>query len=912
MLRLRSPDALKASAVGGVDGAIDAPERLPTAAGTHAQRPTPAQPMSAAPKANPGMAAWLSSPQCLWTLRGGGYALLLTALLAAVVLLARRDETDAWIIHAANVRHATTELLNAVQDAESATRAFLLTRSPTRLEPYEQATRDLPALQARLNALTRDEPSQRARVEAVIPLLAARFDRLANAIDLARQGDEVALASRIQNEDGQPIIAAVRAGLAAIYDSETRTMEDRRLRAQHQQVLLLSVISGALGLTFVLGLTSMLLTRREAGALRAANTHLDRTLQAQTEALRATAERLTFVTDTAHIGLAVIDQERRFRYVNRLYAESIGLSPDAMVGRRVDEQLRGNDAEQLRPHLERALRGERVSYQHIASPSAPGEPSRHVVITMEPALDEAGARVAVGVAVDITEHSITLAALRRSEARFHSVFDDSPLGMLIISQADGRIVAANAAICRMLGYSESELVGRAAIELVRPEDRLSRNTGATAHEIAAVTERRYATKSGGTMTGRAQIARLGATSGPGQLLLCTIEDVTQQREMESELRQAQRLDAIGRLTGGVAHDFNNLLGVIMGNVEFLIDELGNMPWAHELATQILDSAINGAALARRLLAYARKQSLQPAVIDLNESIPTHVSLLQRALGESIKVSVVLGPGLWPTLADPAQIGDVLINLALNARDAMPSGGRLSIETENAVLDASYAALYPEVMPGEYVMLAVADTGQGMPSDVLARATDPFFTTKPLGQGSGLGLSTIFGFAKQSGGHLSIYSEPGIGTTVRLYLPRAQNAEVAQARGEPTDALPRGSETILLVDDNDVMRATAARNLTALGYQVRLAGSAPAALTMLRDGTPCDMLLTDVVMPGGKSGYELAAEAQALRPKLRVLFTTGFAGAGGENTEGPSAEVLLKPYRRPELAERVRAVLDGAA
>ncbi len=299
------------------------------------------------------------------------------------------------------------------------------------------------------------------------------------------------------------------------------------------------------------------------------------------------------------------------------------------------------------------------------------------------------------------------------------------------------------------------------------------------------------------------------------------------------------------------------------------------------------------------------------MIDLNEYVPVHVSLLQRTLGETVTVEVALAPQLWLTLADPSQIGDVLLNLAINARDAMPHGGKLTIETANTTLDATYCARHREAVPGEYVMLSVTDTGTGMPPDVLARAMEPFFTTKPLGKGSGLGLSTIYGFARQSGGDLRIDSQPGAGTTVRLYLPRTlADRTAATVRRSRMPPLPRGHESILVVDDNDSMRATAARNLAALGYRVRLAADGPAALALLRGDDHFDLLFTDVVMPNGLSGYQLAEAAHALQPALPVLFTTGFAAEDDGDSRVMDADALRKPYRRRDLAERVRAMLDA--
>ena len=347
-----------------------------------------------------------------------------------------------------------------------------------------------------------------------------------------------------------------------------------------------------------------------------------------------------------------------------------------------------------------------------------------------------------------------------------------------------------------------------------------------------------------------------------------IQRTAERRQAADMLHQSQKLASIGQLAGGIAHDFNNLLAVIIGNTEFLLDVLREGP-GQDMAREILNSALSGADLTRRMLAFARCQPLQPRRIDLNALLPSHVAMLQRLLGETIEVATTLAADLWSANADPSQIGDALLNLAFNARDAMPDGGRLTIATENAHLDVANTAAGGEAMVGDYVMLAVIDTGVGMPPEVLERASEPFFSTKPTGAGSGLGLSMVFGFAKQSGGHLAIDSVVGVGTRVRLYLPRAVDVEATQQDMLGTVApAPGGDEAILLVDDNPALRDAGRRHLNALGYKVRAAASGPAALAVLRSGETFDLLFTDLVMPEGMTGYELAEAAGQLQPGLK--------------------------------------------
>jgi signal transduction histidine kinase len=383
----------------------------------------------------------------------------------------------------------------------------------------------------------------------------------------------------------------------------------------------------------------------------------------------------------------------------------------------------------------------------------------------------------------------------------------------------------------------------------------------------------------------------------------------ERRAIERQLRHTQKMEAMGQLTGGIAHDFNNLLGVIVANADLLLDTVRGNPQQVELANEILASALHGADLTHRLLAFARQQPLSSELIALNEQLPRLITILTRTLGETIAISTVWGADLWETRVDPSQIQDALLNLAINARDAMPAGGTLTIETANAVLDEHYAALHPDVSAGEYVLLSITDTGSGMSPEILERVLEPFFTTKEIGKGTGLGLSMVYGFVKQSGGHLSIYSELGVGTTVRLYLPRARGEAVPDAIAEqPAEAPAVTGEAILLVDDNAALRRVTLRRLSALGYSIEEAEDGPSALALLDAGKHFDLLFTDIGLPGGLNGYELADEARRRQPGLKVLFTTGYGGNGGSAHPHAVTHLLRKPYRSDELAAKLRAAL----
>jgi CheY-like chemotaxis protein len=382
--------------------------------------------------------------------------------------------------------------------------------------------------------------------------------------------------------------------------------------------------------------------------------------------------------------------------------------------------------------------------------------------------------------------------------------------------------------------------------------------------------------------------------------------------VEEQLRQAQRLESIGQLTGGIAHDFNNLLTIILGNAEMLVESLSADQGLRTLAELTQTAASRGADLTSRLLSFSRKQTLDPRPTEVAALLDGMGLILERTLGSAIDIVLSHESDLWPAMIDAPQLENAVLNLCLNARDAMPGGGRLTIETRNVRLDGSYADLQVEVAPGDYVLVAVSDTGTGMPPEIRDRAFEPFFTTKPAGAGSGLGLSMVFGFVKQSRGHVQVYSEPGEGTTVKLYLPRA--ADTAEMLHEPSfSAALGGEECILVVEDNPLVREHVTALLGGLGYRVLSAGNAAEALDHLRADKPVDLLFTDIVMPGGMDGTRLAESARQLRPGLPVLLTSGYTETAitRRGGSGQAMHLLNKPYRRMDLAVKLRTLLDDA-
>ena len=387
-------------------------------------------------------------------------------------------------------------------------------------------------------------------------------------------------------------------------------------------------------------------------------------------------------------------------------------------------------------------------------------------------------------------------------------------------------------------------------------------------------------------------------------------------ETEEALRQAQKMEAVGQLTGGIAHDFNNLLTGIVGSLDLMQTRItqGRTDTIEKYAKAAMSSANRAAALTHRLLAFARRQPLDPKPVNANTLVTSLEDLLRRTIGEAISLEIVTSGGLWPTLCDPPQLESAILNLAINGRDAMPDGGKLTIETCNTHLDRAYAKLHPGVVPGQYICICVTDTGSGMPPEVIARAFDPFFTTKPIGQGTGLGLSMIYGFARQSDGHAKIYSEVGRGTTVKIYLPRHRGALAADASGAAglTEAhRAEAGETVLVVEDEPVVRDLIVEVLHDLGYRALEAQDGPSGLKVLQSRERIDLLVTDVGLPG-LNGRQLADQARESRADLKVLFITGYAENAmfGNGHLDPGMQMITKPFPVETLATRIREMIEG--
>lgn len=590
-------------------------------------------------------------------------------------------------------------------------------------------------------------------------------------------------------------------------------------------------------------------------------------------------------------------------YTSRAFFTYTGLDkfPEGPVGLRWLQAVHPDDSE--------AAAAARISGQQGGVPYTmefrvrrhDGEYRWHLV-TASPVRDEEGVLVKwFGTATDVHDQRVAEQKADQLAARLLGTLES--IGEAFVTfDRDWRVTYMNKAAERLWQISRQEMLG--------VEWRQTRNTEVfMAHYRRALEENRLVEFDAPYKPLDVWV-RVRAFPSDGGLAVY-FQDITEKRELEGRLRQAQRMEAIGQLTGGIAHDFNNLLTVIMGNAETLVERLSD-PTNRKLAEMTMLAAERGSELTNRLLAFARRQALDPKAVDANALVSGMDTLMRRALGEHVEVATILDKDLAPAFVDAAQLEAALLNLCINARDAMPNGGKLTIETASVTLDDSYARGHEEVQPGSYVMVAVSDTGCGMSPRVAARAFEPFFTTKEVGKGTGLGLSMVHGFVKQSGGHVKIYTEEGQGTTVKLYVPQASEADGATG-GNANQKVVGGSERILLVEDDGDVRRHVAAQVAALGYKVVAVGTAAEALAAL-DGEPFDLLFTDVVMPGGMNGPQLAREVLKRVPNMRVLFTSGYTENAivHQGRLDPGVLLLNKPYRRNDLAFKIRQALASAA
>ncbi|CAN5345251.1 hypothetical protein BH10PSE14_BH10PSE14_44060 [soil metagenome] len=624
--------------------------------------------------------------------------------------------------------------------------------------------------------------------------------------------------------------------------------------------------------------------------------------QEQAASIRLASEILESITD----GFFSLDRDWRFTFLNAAAERQMGRPRTALIGQVVWQEFPAMADGTFRRECERVLAdGGKVSFEETLAATG-----ALLSLNVYP--------TAQGVAVyfqDITAQRATELALRAGKLRLAEQAEvlEKATDAIMVRDIGGEVTFWNASAARLHGLSSDEVMGRPIHEVLGIDRAFTE--AATARVLQDGEWRRVITLS--APDGRARVLDSHMTlvrdeAGQPKSILTINSDITVQSEMEERLHKAERLEALGQLTGGIAHDFNNLLTVISLNADIMIQVLADRQDMLNLAEMTKQAAKRGAALTHRLLAFARQQVLEPVSIDIRALLADTEPLLRRVLREDIALAVLEPADIWHALVDPAQLENAVLNLCLNAKDAMPDGGTLTIEAANATLDADYAESHTEVAAGDYVVIAITDSGTGIAPDDLGKVFDPFFTTKEFGRGTGLGLSMVYGFVKQSRGHITIYSELGHGTNVKMFLPRASASpdvidETSVAPGEVG-----GSETILLVEDDDLLRGNVERQLIRLGYRVIASPNGLAALDVIATGVPIDLLFTDVIMPGGMNGPALAEAARVVLPALRVLYTSGYTEKVfvRQAQLDADAQLLSKPYALADLARKVRAVLAG--
>ena len=622
-------------------------------------------------------------------------------------------------------------------------------------------------------------------------------------------------------------------------------------------------------------------------------------------------ERLfSAVVESSHDAIILMGLDGTITSWNKAAERMSGYTAAEAIGNNIDIVNPPEIRVEPRPMRDQVSRGEAVEHHDTMRLRKDGS-RLDISLVISPIRSATGEVVgASAIARDITERKRAERALSQEIEERRRIFETSQ-DLILVTDTKGTFVQVSPSSMTILAYRPDEMIGHTAVEFIHPDDLEStRNEMRLARRGRQMRnfETRYVHKDGHPVT----LTWMGTWSEPVRRHFFVGRDLTEKQAAEAQFRQAQKMEAVGQLTGGIAHDFNNILTVITGTIGILAEAVADRPELEAIAKMIDEAAERGGQLTKHLLAFARKQPLQPREIDINNLVLETVKLLRPTLGEHVQIDPLLADDAWPTLVDPNQLTTAILNLALNARDAMPNGGSLAIETKNTYLDEAYAELNAEVTPGSYVMIAVSDTGGGISPKNLERVFDPFFTTKEVGKGTGLGLSMVYGLVKQSNGHIKIYSEEGHGTSVKMYLPRATGTDATAGEMLALAPAQGGDESILIVEDDALVRKYVVTQIRGLGYATLEASNAVEALAIIDGNAAIDLLFTDVIMPGPMNGRLLVDAALKKRPSLKVLFTSGYTENAIVHHGRLDSGVLLlaKPYRKPELARMIRMALDN--
>jgi PAS domain S-box-containing protein len=811
------------------------------------------------------------------------------------------DESALWIRHTRNVLESIQDLNLVMERIESTSRGFALTGQDSDLDSYStsvsRAKQDLTSIRN----LTADNPTQQLHIASIESLAAKRIQHADTLISQRRTLGITAAVAAVRSEGDEPIKDEFQTLAGTMRDEELRLLALRRAetdrdRNRTRMILILGTLFGML--VTVLAARSAL---AESGRRQAAE-----------GALQDSEEKYRLLLDGVQdYAILMLDPQGLVAGWSTSAERMQGYTAEEIVGRNFSSFFLAEDIDRGRP--EEMLRIAAATGQHEEVCMCVRKDGSEFLasVSLKPLRNAAGyLRGFSEICRDLTEH-------KESEERYRGLLEAAPDAMVVVNEA-GEIVLLNAQAEKHFGYRRDELLGQNVKNII-PEgfaerliaDALRTTAEAQAQQIGTGIELYGRRKDGTEFPIEIMLSPL--ESPEGVLVTAAIRDISERKQLASQLRQSQKMEAIGLLTGGIAHDFNNLLAIVIGNLGLLERMIDGNHAALKRLKPAQKAAARGADLTRRLLGLASREDLNPVSVRLDEAIHETIELAGRALGPEIKIFTNFDLSVPAVFVDVAGLGSALLNLAVNARDAMPQGGTLTIGTQLSHLDESFPPVQTgELKAGAYARISVSDTGHGMSRETLDRALEPFFTTKLRNKGTGLGLAMVYGFARQSGGTVRLYSEQGHGTTVTLYLPLAGESAPAAPELPVAHVSSHAGGTVLVVDDEVELLEIAHEYLVAMGYSVLRADNAPSALKTIAEDREIDLMITDIIMPGGMNGVELAEKARLLSPRLKVIYSSGFPADAlvERNRTRADDPMLRKPYQRTEFAAMVRRTLAG--